>query len=71
MLLTGHSAREIHQRYSHHELDRLRDAVAVIPRVNVFGETDEKLRLRKSCDSGVASIESMADYKARVARDNE
>jgi integrase len=33
MLLTGHSARDIHQRYSHHDLEALRDAVAVLPRI--------------------------------------
>lgn len=33
MLLTGHTTRAIHQRYSHHDLERLRDAVAVLPRV--------------------------------------
>jgi integrase len=33
MLLTGHRTREIHQRYSHHDLEALRDAVAVLPRI--------------------------------------
>jgi integrase len=33
MLLTGHTARATHQVYSHHDLARLRDAVAVLPRV--------------------------------------
>jgi integrase len=33
MLLTGHTARATHQIYSHHDLERLRDAVAVLPRV--------------------------------------
>jgi integrase len=33
MLLTGHTERATHQRYTHHELQRLRDAVAVLPRL--------------------------------------
>jgi len=33
MLLTGHTTRAIHQRYSHHDLAALRDAVAVLPRI--------------------------------------
>ena len=33
MLLTGHTTREIHQRYSHHDLEALRDAVSVLPRI--------------------------------------
>jgi integrase len=33
MLLTGHSSRDVHQRYSHHELERLRDAIAVLPSI--------------------------------------
>ncbi|PYK16673.1 MAG: hypothetical protein DME55_11620 [Verrucomicrobia bacterium] len=33
MLLTGHTTRAIHQRYSHHDLGALRDAVAVLPRI--------------------------------------
>ena len=33
MLLTGHTEREAHKRYTHHDLERLRDAVAVLPRV--------------------------------------
>ena len=33
MLLVGHSTREVHATYTHHELARLRDAVAVLPRV--------------------------------------
>ena len=33
MALTGHTTREIHQRYTHHDLERLRDAVAVLPRI--------------------------------------
>jgi integrase len=31
MALTGHTTRAIHQRYTHHELERLRDAVALLP----------------------------------------
>ena len=33
MTLVGHRSKAIHQQYSHHELARLRDAVAVLPRV--------------------------------------
>jgi integrase len=33
MLLTGHTTRAIHQRYSHHDLEALRDAVSVLPRI--------------------------------------
>ena len=33
MALTGHSTRAIHQRYTHHELERLRDAVALLPTI--------------------------------------
>jgi integrase len=33
MLLTGHTTRTIHQRYSHHDLEALRAAVSVLPRV--------------------------------------
>jgi integrase len=33
MALTGHTERETHKRYTHHELARLRDAVAVLPRI--------------------------------------
>jgi len=33
MALTGHTERETHKRYTHHDLARLRDAVAVLPRV--------------------------------------
>jgi integrase len=33
MALTGHTAREVHRRYTHHELARLRDAVALLPRI--------------------------------------
>jgi integrase len=31
MLLTGHTTRAIHQHYTRHDLERLRDAVAVLP----------------------------------------
>jgi integrase len=31
MLLTGHTTRAIHQRYSHHDLERLRAAISVLP----------------------------------------
>lgn len=33
MALTGHTTRAIHKHYTHHDLKRLRDAVAVMPRV--------------------------------------
>jgi integrase len=33
MTLVGHRSKAIHQQYSHHDLSRLRDAVAVLPRV--------------------------------------
>lgn len=33
MALTGHTERDTHKRYTHHDLARLRDAVAVLPRV--------------------------------------
>ena len=35
MALTGHTTRAIHQRYSHHDLERLRDTVAVLPSIVV------------------------------------
>jgi integrase len=33
MALTGHTTRDMHRRYTHHELERLRDAVAVLPTI--------------------------------------
>jgi integrase len=33
MRLTGHTTREIHQRYSHHDLEVLQSAIAVLPRI--------------------------------------
>jgi integrase len=33
MALTGHRERDTHQRYTHHELERLRDAIALLPRI--------------------------------------
>jgi integrase len=33
MALTGHTERETHRTYTHHDLERLRDAVAVLPRI--------------------------------------
>jgi integrase len=33
MALTGHTTRAVHQHYTHHDLERLRDAVAVLPRL--------------------------------------
>lgn len=38
MALTGHSTRDMHQRYSHHDLERLRDAVALLPTITTAGE---------------------------------
>jgi integrase len=35
MALTGHTTRAIHRGYTHHELERLRDAVAVLPSIAV------------------------------------
>jgi integrase len=31
MALTGHRTRDVHRRYTHHELERLRDAIALLP----------------------------------------
>jgi integrase len=33
MLLTGHTTRAIHQKYSHHNLEALRDAILVLPSI--------------------------------------
>jgi integrase len=33
MALTGHKSRGVHQRYTHHELERMRDAVSLLPRI--------------------------------------
>lgn len=33
MALTGHVTRDVHQQYTHHQLQALRDAVAVLPRI--------------------------------------
>jgi integrase len=33
MLLTGHTTRAIHAGYTHHQLEALRDAVAVLPTI--------------------------------------
>jgi hypothetical protein len=33
MALTGHTTRDIHQGYTHHELASLRDAVSLLPRI--------------------------------------
>jgi integrase len=33
MALTGHTTRDVHQKYTHHQLEQLRDAIAVLPRV--------------------------------------
>ncbi len=35
MALTGHTERDTHKRYTHHELAALRDAVAVLPSIKV------------------------------------
>jgi Site-specific recombinase XerD len=37
MKLTGHSTREIHTKYTHHELEALRAAVSVIPSIGDVG----------------------------------
>lgn len=39
----------------------------VIAMRGVTRETEEKRRLREAADSGIVSIESMADYKARTS----
>jgi integrase len=31
MALVGHASRDMHQKYTHHELERLRDAIALLP----------------------------------------
>ena len=31
MTIVGHSSRVMHQKYSHHELQRMRDAISVLP----------------------------------------
>lgn len=31
MALVGHTTRDMHQKYTHHELERLRDAISVLP----------------------------------------
>ena len=33
MALVGHRERDTHQRYTHHELERLRDAIALLPKL--------------------------------------
>jgi integrase len=33
MSLVGHRSRDMHQRYTHHELEALRDAISVLPRI--------------------------------------
>jgi integrase len=33
MALTGHSTRDMHQKYTHHQLEQLRDAIALLPRL--------------------------------------
>ena len=33
MALTGHRSRDMHQHYTHLELERLRDAIALLPRI--------------------------------------
>jgi integrase len=37
MALTGHTTREVHRGYTHHQLAALRDAVATLPRVTDLG----------------------------------
>jgi integrase len=31
MALTGHTTRDVHQKYTHHQLEQLRDAISVLP----------------------------------------
>jgi integrase len=33
MALTGHTTRDMHQKYTHHQLAQLRDAIALLPRL--------------------------------------
>ena len=33
MALTGHASRDMHQKYTHHQLEQLRDAIAVLPSI--------------------------------------
>jgi integrase len=33
MALTGHSTRDMHQKYTHHQLEQLRDAISLLPRL--------------------------------------
>jgi len=33
MALTGHKSRDVHQRYTHHELQLFRAAIGMLPRV--------------------------------------
>jgi integrase len=33
MTIVGHTTRDMHAKYTHHELARLRDAISVLPRV--------------------------------------
>ena len=33
MTIVGHASRDMHQKYTHHELERLRDAISVLPRL--------------------------------------
>jgi integrase len=33
MTIVGHTTRAIHAKYTHHELKRLRDAIALLPRL--------------------------------------
>jgi integrase len=35
MTIVGHSTRDMHQRYTHHELERMRDAIATLPSFSV------------------------------------
>ena len=42
----GHSTRDTHQKYTHHELERLRDAISVLPSLNSKPLIVGKRRLR-------------------------
>ena len=39
MALTGHSTRSIHAKYSHHDLERLREAVSLLPTIPTAGRS--------------------------------
>jgi integrase len=39
MTIVGHTTRDMHQKYTHHELERKRDAISVLPSVTAGGES--------------------------------